>query len=474
MAEEQFGPYRLDEVLGRGGMGEVYRAYDVERHRVVALKRLPPALSIDEEFNARFRRESEVTARLREPHIIPIHDFGEIDGRLFIDMRLVDGTDLAQLAKRGPLVPERAVRIIAQAASALDAAHADGLVHRDVKPANVLVSEDDFVYLVDFGVARAMAGAAPLTQTGNTVGTMDYMAPERFHGQAGDARADIYSLTCVLYQALTGEKPYPVEGHPAMINSHLNVDPPKPSEHGAPATFDAVIAKGMAKNPDERYQRASELAAAARQALRGPSDVDASADERLVNDLTRAIDAGPESSLFTQRARAHGRLGDHDAALADFTRAIDLDPHDPMPLEGRAETYRQLGDYGKALADLATGTELQPELSWWQFRRAQILAEQGHDAASKHALDDAVQRGIAEVAADPDSPTAAVTLALMRASRLEFDEAGQLMGQALARLPRSAGVVRAARELRKLGRVVPGTAGGLSKLIDRIQPRRGS
>lgn len=402
MAEEQFGRYRLEELLGRGGMGEVYRAYDEDRHRTVALKRLPPALSVDDEFQARFRYESELTARLRDPHIIPIHDFGEIDGRLFIDMRLVDGKDLDEVIRAGgPLEPERAVRIIAQVASALDAAHADGLVHRDVKPSNILLAEDDFVYLVDFGVARAVAGAAPLTATGDTVGTMDYMAPERFAGRAGDSRADVYSLTCVLYQALTGRKPYPVTGHPAMIHAHLNLEPPAPSEHvTVPARLDEVIAKGMAKDPDDRYQRAGELAEAAEEAV--------ASSEAVIADLTQAIEAEPTVPLLIQRAGEYGRLGRHADALADYKRAMDLDPS---------------------------------------------------------ALNDAVK---AEVAADPDSPTAALALALTRAARLEFDEAGQLLGQALSHVPKPGEVVEAARELSKLG-----PAAGLSKLFDRLQPRKG-
>ena len=159
---EEFGPYRLEHLIGRGGMGEVHRAWDRRRERTVALKRLPAPLAGDPEFQARFRRESALAAQLSEPHIIPIHDFGEINGRLFIDMRLVEGVDLASVVKaEGPMAPRRAVGILAQVAAALDAAHAAGLVHRDVKPSNVLVrghDEDEFAYLIDFGIARAAAG----------------------------------------------------------------------------------------------------------------------------------------------------------------------------------------------------------------------------------------------------------------------------------------------------------------------------
>jgi hypothetical protein len=276
VAQEQFGPYRLEELIGVGGMGEVFRAYDTVRKRTVALKRLPTTLGADESFQARFRRESELAARLSEPHIIPIHDFGEIDGQLYIDMPLVSGVDLSELLERdGALPPERAVDIVAQVAMALDAAHARGLVHRDVKPSNVLIAQgsrgdQDFVYLVDFGVARTMGLAdTALTATGSAVGTLDYMAPERFTGRADDARVDVYSLACVLYEALTGRKPFSGEGLPGMLYAHLNVDPPTPSRvrSAVPAALDEVVARGMAKDPDDRYPSAVRLAAAAREAL---------------------------------------------------------------------------------------------------------------------------------------------------------------------------------------------------------------
>jgi serine/threonine kinase PknH len=189
---EAFGPYRVGELLGRGGMGEVHRAYDTVHDRVVALKRLSATHNDDEDFRARFRRESRIAARLREPHVIPIHAYGEIDGRLYLDMRLVEGRDLAAVIADGPLDPARAVRLIAQVAGALDAAHADGLVHRDVKPSNILVTPDDFVYLVDFGIARSVLPAGThLTASGAVIGTLDYLAPERFGDGLVDGRADV-------------------------------------------------------------------------------------------------------------------------------------------------------------------------------------------------------------------------------------------------------------------------------------------
>jgi serine/threonine-protein kinase len=269
MSVESFGPYQLQELIGRGGMGEVYRAYDTAKDRVVALKRLPAHLASDADFAARFRRESQVAARLREPHVVPIHDYGEIDGQLYIDMRLVEGADLAELIKNeGRLPPQRAVRIVEQVAGALDAAHADGLVHRDVKPSNVLVTGDDHVYLADFGIAHSVSSTT-LTGTGAAVGTLDYMAPERFLSGKGDRRVDVYALGCLLYEALTGRKPFLGEGLAAQMYAHVHAPPPRPSlvQPGLPPALDEVIARALAKSPDDRFASAGALGTAARAAL---------------------------------------------------------------------------------------------------------------------------------------------------------------------------------------------------------------
>ena len=271
MTLRQVGNYRLESLLGVGGMGEVYKAYDTQRDRYVALKLLPDALSGDQEYFKRFQRESNVAARLRDPHVIPIHDFGEIDGRLFIDMRLVDGADIgALLETHGRMTPHRAVHLISQVAEALDAAHADHLVHRDIKPSNILVTASDFVYVVDFGIARTIGGRqTPLTITGVTVGTWQYMAPERFTGHDIDGRADVYSLACVLHECLTGEPPFAGRDLPALMYAQLYFGPPEASSlvEGIPPALDAAIARGMAKDPKDRFATAGALAAAARQAL---------------------------------------------------------------------------------------------------------------------------------------------------------------------------------------------------------------
>ena len=204
--------------------------------------------------------------------MVPIHEFGEIEGRLYVTMRLIKGRDLQDLLEGGPLPPERAVKIIEQIASALHAAHRIGLVHRDVKPSNILVAEDDFAYLIDFGIARA-AGETGLTSTGATIGTWAYMAPERFQTGAADARADIYSLACVLYQSLTGQLPFPGVSLEQLAVAHMMQPPPLPSREQTtvPAAMDQVISTGMAKDPEQRYQTAVELATAARDALTATS-----------------------------------------------------------------------------------------------------------------------------------------------------------------------------------------------------------
>ncbi|GAB3033616.1 protein kinase domain-containing protein [Mycobacterium bourgelatii] len=273
MDEVEFGRYRLLSLLGEGGMGEVWRAHDTVTDRVVAIKVLSARLSKDAEFQRRFRREAHAAARLETPHVVPIYDYGEIDGRLFVCMRLVNGRDLAAVLADGPLEVPRAVRIIGQVAEALHAAHEIGLIHRDIKPSNILLDDRDFAYLIDFGIAR-VADDTRMTKTGNTIGTFAYIAPERLDGPGDeDARVDIYSLACVLYECLTGEPPFTAETMPRLMMAHLHTPPPRPSatRAGVPPTLDAVIAKGMAKEPDRRYQTAPELAAAAQLAPTVPT-----------------------------------------------------------------------------------------------------------------------------------------------------------------------------------------------------------
>ena len=272
MDEVDFGRYRLIELIGEGGMGRVFRAHDAQLRQDVAIKVLPAEFATEPGYREQFLREAQTAGQLTEPHIIPIHEAGEIDGQLYLVMPVVDGIDLASLLKRdGPMSPQLAVQVIGQLAAALDAAHAAGLVHRDVKPSNALMTAQGFVCLIDFGIAHGST-ATKLSSTGTIVGTFAYMAPERFSAGVADARSDIYALTCVLYECLTGEHPFPGDSMEQQIAGHLTVDPPQPSagRPAVPPAFDEIIARGMAKDPDERYQTALDLAAAARQALPEP------------------------------------------------------------------------------------------------------------------------------------------------------------------------------------------------------------
>ena len=265
MNEQQIAGYRVVRKLGGGGMGEVYRAYDTVRDRMVAIKLLRADLATDPSFRDRFRRESRLAARLHSPHIIPVHDFGEIDGVLYIDMRLVEGPSLKDILRgQGALAPRRATSIIAQVATALDAAHAANLVHRDVKPENILLTTEDFAYLVDFGIAHG-GGEPSVTSTGLVVGSSAYLAPERFSGDRGAPAADVYSLACVLYESLTGLEPYAADDVRQVWAAHMFSAPPRPSimRRGVSRAFDDVIARGMAKDPNRRYPTAGELARAA-------------------------------------------------------------------------------------------------------------------------------------------------------------------------------------------------------------------
>ncbi|MCE6995177.1 protein kinase [Saccharothrix sp. S26] len=263
-----FGRYEIGELLGQGGMGVVHRARDTVHDRVVALKRLSPAAT-DDEYRARFQREARIAAALRHPHVIPVNDFGEVDGRLFLDMMLVEGTDLRRALGAGPLDPVRALEILAQVAAALDAAHGHGLVHRDVKPSNILITADDHAYLADFGIARETSPeATALTRSGDLVGSWDYLAPERLSGGPVDGRSDQYSLACVLFECLTGRLPHPAADPAAKVAAHLLQPPPAPSVFSPTVTpaLDAVVLRGLAKDPARRFESATALITAAREA----------------------------------------------------------------------------------------------------------------------------------------------------------------------------------------------------------------
>ncbi len=260
--------YRIERELGRGSMGVVYLAEDVHLQRKVALKVLTPSFAGDERFRTRFTRESQVAATLDHPHVVPIYSAGEAGGLLYIAMRYVDGQDLrAVLQADGPLALERALAVVTQMGDALDAAHEQGLVHRDVKPANILVDwrkGQEHCYLCDFGITKHAGAGSDLTATDQLFGTYDYIAPEQIHGKPVDGRADVYALGCVLYQCLTGAVPFAREGSAALLWAHMHDEPPLATalRPDLPAALDGIVAKAIAKRPEDRYATCGELALA--------------------------------------------------------------------------------------------------------------------------------------------------------------------------------------------------------------------
>jgi serine/threonine protein kinase len=260
---DDFGPYTIESVLGRGGMGTVYLATHARLERKVAVKVIAPDLADDPEFRARFLRESQLAASLDHPHVIPIYDSDEVDGVLYLAMRYVDGPSLQMLLReRGALPRGDALRIAEQIGGALDAAHTAELVHRDLKPANILLA-GGHAYLCDFGLAKRASSTA-VTQAGSFLGTVDYCSPEQIRGEPLDGRADVYSLGCVLYHCLSGEPPYLRESEVAVLQAHLDDPPPSLSPE-----LDGVITRAMAKDRDQRYETAGSLAGDLREAIAG-------------------------------------------------------------------------------------------------------------------------------------------------------------------------------------------------------------
>ena len=278
----EFLDYRIEALVGQGGMGLVYRAFDARLRRTVALKLMAPELALDERFQERFSRESELAMALEHPNVVPIYDAGKVDGRLYLAMRYVDGTDLrARLRSEGVLPPADALSIVRQVAHALDAAHSKGLIHRDVKPSNVLLDGNGHAYLADFGVTRRVAEQGVHFTDGRSLGTPAYLAPEQIEGRPIDGRADVYSLGCMLYECLTGTAPFSSDSRLATVWAHLEEAPPRASDQnrGLPEAIDAVIRQALAKDPDDRYATCAELAAAAEAAL-GVRDASAASPRR--------------------------------------------------------------------------------------------------------------------------------------------------------------------------------------------------
>jgi len=284
-AGDELGPYRIDSVLGRGGMGTVYLATHARLERRVALKLIAPDLADDPDFRARFLRESRLAASLDHPHVIPIYDADEVDGVLYLAMRYVDGPSLQSLIReQGALSRGDTLRIAEQIGGALDAAHAARLVHRDLKPANILFG-DGHAYLCDFGLAKRTSSRG-MTHAGSFLGTVDYCSPEQIRGEPLDGRADVYSFGCVLYHCLSGAPPYARESEIAVLQAHLNEPPPLLAPD-----LDGVFARAMAKERDERYPTAGALASDLRAAVAGgaPATVAAPLERPTRVEPTRVV-----------------------------------------------------------------------------------------------------------------------------------------------------------------------------------------
>ena len=320
--------YRIESVLGWGGMSVVYLAEDLRLKRKVALKLLAARLAEDGSFRDRFLRESELAASIDHPNIVPIYEAGTTEDILFIAMRYVEGQDLKERLQRGRLEPADAIGILAQVASALDAAHARGLVHRDVKPSNVLLDTgarpdgSDHVYLADFGLTKRVSDETGVGDDGHVLGTIDYVAPEQIAGEEVDRRADVYSLGCVLYECLVGQPPFRRESELAVVFAHLEAEPPAPSVERPelPAALDAVLARALAKEPEQRYPSCREFA---RAALAVAVD---EASRRLVDVASRA--AAGRSDLSEVEAELTGTVIDLQFAReqAQALRARSLRP----------------------------------------------------------------------------------------------------------------------------------------------------
>ena len=349
---DEFAGYRIRSVLGRGGMSVVYQAENLRLSSVIALKVLAPELAADDVFRARFLEESRIAASLNHPNVIPIYDMGSQDDLLYIAMRYVSGTDMRQMIKkRGRILPATALFLVSQAARALDAAHRKGLVHRDVKPGNLLIergsddADPDHVYLADFGITKHAMSRSGLTSTGQFLGTIDYVAPEQIRGTSVLGQADQYSLGCVLYECLTGRVPFEKDLDAAIIWAHVEETPTMPTvlRPELPPEVDEVFARVLAKRPDERYQSCREFVEAARMALGilGPGT-----ESSLAYGVTTAgPQAGPRPAAGRGRRRSRspgatwpaGRIRLHPALIPSRRRRrcpalrVRVSPAGPSP-----------------------------------------------------------------------------------------------------------------------------------------------
>jgi predicted Ser/Thr protein kinase len=309
---QELAGYRVDDQLASGGMGVVYRATQLSLGRTVALKVLAPHLSSDPAFGERFRREAALQARLEHPNIVTVYETGESDEGLFLAMQFVEGTDLTRLIEAGDLSPDRALRLLEQVASALDAAHEAGLVHRDVKPQNVLVDGRDRAYLADFGLTKS-SGSCGITRTGAYLGSLDYVSPEQVRGDAVTPASDRYALAAVLYECLVGEVPFACDTEAALLYAHVSEPPPRISDRRPelPRTLDDVLARGLAKDPAWRYPTATQL----------------------VRDAQAALELRPPETFGSDSAGGRSRFGETivDPGLLRRAPTIALEPERRLP-----------------------------------------------------------------------------------------------------------------------------------------------
>ncbi|MGH2970191.1 MAG: protein kinase domain-containing protein, partial [Solirubrobacteraceae bacterium] len=360
--------YAIEELLGRGGMGVVYRATDIRLGRPVALKLLSDKLSRDESFRARFERESRLAAAIDHAHIVPVYEAGAAGGLLYIAMRYVDGSDLAAVLEREELLqPWRALDLVGQLASALDAAHERGLIHRDVKPSNALIAREsgrEHLYLADFGLTKS-AGSHSVTATGQVMGTVLYMAPEVIRGEEPTAAADQYALGCVLYECLTGHVPFEGANEAAVIYGHLESPPPAPSQRvtGLPHELDAAVQRALAKHPNERWPSCSAFVDAARAGLEGSAEPVRRRRRPPVRVL--ALGAGAAGLAIAGVLGLRGGEGLELAALAGSSVAV-VDPAGKLRAQVEVDgTAGRVAAAGNAIwvadDDRGTVSRLDPE-----------------------------------------------------------------------------------------------------------------
>jgi CheY-like chemotaxis protein len=301
--------YRIEARVGRGGMGVVYRAHHLNLERRAALKIIAPDLAESTGFRERFTREARIAAALQHPNVVTVYDAGEVDGLLYLAMRYIEGFDLAAiLSKEGRLRPYRAIDVCRQVAAALDAAHEHGLIHRDVKPGNVLI-EGRTAFLTDFGLTKRIEGTQ-LTRAGDLVGTIHYVAPEQIEAGQVSARTDVYSLGCLLYHCLTGQVPFVRETDVAVIYAHLSEDPPRPSRvrPELPEGLDAVIAKALDKSPDRRFPTCGDLMNAARAVVDAAGPLSETSPPRRTGSGTEAMGDAVEEMRDAAAAARRARV----------------------------------------------------------------------------------------------------------------------------------------------------------------------